>query len=402
MRIALITIEYITEPSFAGGLANYTYRLACGLRNLGHEAEVFVCGEFEESFTHDGIIVHRLQIRLFKYLRSLQRLNWRLRHDYDIYLIEHMLALRSGLKRRHRERPFDIVHYTHLLGCGALRTCLPSVVRLSSYKDLRVPFGGHTTFLLSFLDDVGLKRADAVFAPSEYVAGYVRSKLNIPVAVIRSPFIMPQEDEDASIWEQHLRARKRYGLYFGSLVEYKGVFVLSQALKTVLEEDKDMHFVFVGRELWSKREGKGASTFILGELAAFKDRVIRFDSLHHAQLFPIIRHADFVTLPSLDDNFPNTCLEAMALEKVVIGTRGRSFDEIFEDGKSGILCEPDDVASLVDAIRRAAAMSPDERQRMGRFARERIDQLVPEKTVAEHVLFYQETINRKRRPCRTT
>ena len=81
--------------------------------------------------------------------------------------------------------------------------------------------------------------------------------------------------------------------------------------------------MFVGRDL-STRAGMPASEFILQESSAFKNRVMRLDSVRHAQLFPIIRNAAFVALPSLADNFPNTCLEAMALGKVVIGTRGRS------------------------------------------------------------------------------
>ena len=44
MRIAFVTTEYISEPLFAGGLANYTYRVARALRELGHDVEVFVPG----------------------------------------------------------------------------------------------------------------------------------------------------------------------------------------------------------------------------------------------------------------------------------------------------------------------------------------------------------------------
>ena len=241
MRIALVTIEYITERNYNGGLANYTYRVARALRELGHDAEVFVPGKAEASFEHDGIAVHRLKVRNPVYLRVLQRLlRWRPRYKPwagYIDILKCIWTLRAGLKKRNREQPFDLVHYTHLLGTGALRDGLPSVVRLSSYLDLVVPFGFQfTSRFQGFLEDMALKRADAVFAPSEYVANYVRSKLRVPVTIIESPFVAPLADEDASVWEKHLRSRKPYGLYFGSLAEWKGVFVLAEALKTFLTE----------------------------------------------------------------------------------------------------------------------------------------------------------------------
>ena len=74
MRIAFVTTEYITEPLFAGGLANYTYRVARALRELGHDVEVFVPGKPEASFEHNGVAVHRLKLRNPVYLRVLQRL----------------------------------------------------------------------------------------------------------------------------------------------------------------------------------------------------------------------------------------------------------------------------------------------------------------------------------------
>jgi glycosyltransferase involved in cell wall biosynthesis len=116
----------------------------------------------------------------------------------------------------------------------------------------------------------------------------------------------------------------------------------------------------------------------------------------HAQLFPIIRDAEFVALPSLVDNFPNTCVEAMMLGKIVVGTRGRGFDQLIQDGKNGLLCEPGDIDSLARAIRQAATLSQVDKERMAKLARERIDRLAPKQVVAELLAFYEEVINRKR------
>jgi glycosyltransferase involved in cell wall biosynthesis len=271
------------------------------------------------------------------------------------------------------------------------------VVRLSSYGDLWVPFGFQfTSPFQAFIEELALKRADAVFGPSAYVGGYVESKLQIPVTIIESPFVPPSGDQDTSVWEKHVRSREPYGLYFGALAEWKGVFVLVEALKVILAEHENLHFVFVGNDL-SARDGKPASAVILQELIDFKNRVLRFEAIPHTQLFPIIRNAEFVALPSLADNFPNACLESMALGKIVVGTRGRGFDQLIEDGSNGFLCDPGDSDSLTNALRRAATLSKNDRERMERLAQDRIDRLAPEKVVIELLSFYQKVINRKRR-----
>src|ERR1051326_7456438 len=46
-----------------------------------------------------------------------------------------------------------------------------------------------------------------------------------------------------------------------------------------------------------------------------------------------------VVLPSLIDNLPNSCLEAMGLGRVVIGTKGTSFEELITDEANGFLIE---------------------------------------------------------------
>lgn len=59
MRIALVTTEYVTEPNFAGGVSNYTHKVALGLKELGHAPEVFVRSDSSEAFHHDGVRVER-------------------------------------------------------------------------------------------------------------------------------------------------------------------------------------------------------------------------------------------------------------------------------------------------------------------------------------------------------
>lgn len=110
-----------------------------------------------------------------------------------------------------------------------------------------------------------------------------------------------------------------------------------------------------------------------------------------------MRHARALVVPSLVENFPNVCLEAMALGKVVVGTRRSGLEQLIADGVSGILCDPGSPAGLLEAMERAIRLSEEQQENIGRMARERIDALRPEKTVGRLLSFYEEVIERKRR-----
>jgi glycosyltransferase involved in cell wall biosynthesis len=105
-------------------------------------------------------------------------------------------------------------------------------------------------------------------------------------------------------------------------------------------------------------------------------------------------NARAVVIPSLVENFPNVCLEAMAHRCVVVGTRGIAFDQLLIDGVSGLLCEPGSPAGLVEAVGKALRLTEAERQAMGEKAAERIRALRPEIVVEQLLDFYRTVMER--------
>ena len=75
-------------------------------------------------------------------------------------------------------------------------------------------------------------------------------------------------------------------------------------------------------------------------------------------------------MPSLSDNLPNACLEALLLNGIVIGTRGASFDEIYQDGESGYLIDIDNSVQLVETIDKVVDMPEWEKEKMRNKAKE--------------------------------
>jgi glycosyltransferase involved in cell wall biosynthesis len=77
------------------------------------------------------------------------------------------------------------------------------------------------------------------------------------------------------------------------------------------------------------------------EFAGFADR---------EKLKTWLRRASLLALPSLEDNCPMVVLEAMAAGLPVLAAKVGGVPELIEDGKTGLLCDPLDPASMGVAV----------------------------------------------------
>ncbi len=398
MRIAFVTGEYVTEGgSYDGGLANYLHRASLSLASLGHEPVVVVSSDRDETFVENGVEVHRVRTTGNAWRNWIDYFTI---HRFTMALELTFLgfALRGRLEEIHRKRPLSIVQYTHLGGLSlfALRG-IPSVIRLSSYTPLARAKGGYDGLRPSEIrqqerfERWALKRATGVFGPSRIVSAMVEKDIGRRVEIIESPFVLDASETDDGPYRTSLQG-KTYLLYFGTLSVLKGVATLAEAIPGILSRHTDLHFAFIGKER-DGYLGMPMADYVLSRAGDCRDRVLFLGKMRHEQLYPILSRALAVVLPSRLDNFPNTCLEAMAHRRVIVGTRGTSFEQLLADGESGILCEADDPASLRDAMEKAVALPEERRRAMGDKAWERIRELRPERAAAQLVSFYEKVIS---------
>jgi glycosyltransferase involved in cell wall biosynthesis len=133
------------------------------------------------------------------------------------------------------------------------------------------------------------------------------------------------------------------------------------------------------------------AAFARAECRCFVDRLILLENLPHSRLYPVIEGARLVALPSLIDNMPNSCLEAMGIGKVVIGTEGASFEELISDGVNGFLVRPNDPEALADKL--IAAWEDPRLNEMSMAAKQRMRDFAPEQTVSSLLAYYAEIAN---------
>jgi len=103
-------------------------------------------------------------------------------------------------------------------------------------------------------------------------------------------------------------------------------------------------------------------------------RIVRGIVPYTAGWFELWRRADVFVMPTRHEAFGIVYEEAAAAGLPAIGTAINAVPEIIEDGTTGLLVPPGDVAALVRALR-ALIDSADLRRRLGTAARARVRQL---------------------------
>ena len=99
-------------------------------------------------------------------------------------------------------------------------------------------------------------------------------------------------------------------------------------------------------------------------------------------------------MPSKADNFPNACIEAMALKKIVVGSCCCGFEQLIENETNGFLIEVGDHNNLLKAMIKVINLAPEKKAIIEERAYERIKELSPEKIGQQLIDFYYSVIRK--------
>lgn len=106
----------------------------------------------------------------------------------------------------------------------------------------------------------------------------------------------------------------------------------------------------------------------------------------------IITKVDCVVLPSYREGVPKTLLEAGAMAKPIITTDSIGCRDVIVDGKNGFSCKAKDTIDLADKLEKMVLLSHQERLKMGRNNRHKIETEFDERIVIEKYLLAIEEI----------
>lgn len=348
MNICLVSQEYPPETG-GGGIGTYTYYLAKGLVKKGHVVHVVSKSMDQEREYMDGNVhVYRLKVSspFWKVLISIGSFT---RIAPSLRALAHSWRVNKKLGEIIEKHSIDIIEgaeYSAELFWFSLNKRVPFIIKLHAPTFLcaKLDKARGSDRLMDLLEKITTIRADGIVSPSKSLKEIVAKEWKIePFRIEIVPNLIDVEGLGEISRKNILDAKGNYILYFGKLERRKGVHVLADALPHVFKKFPDLKCVFVGRDLGLKR-------YIINKNKKWRKNIIFTGYVDRKQLLKIISDSKLLVLPSIWENFGYTCIEAMALGKVVIASKAGGFEEIIEDGVSGFLVQPEKPRDLAKKI----------------------------------------------------
>ncbi len=391
MHIAYVTPEFVTENR-GGGLASYINNIAKIMEEYGHRVTIVLASTQNKSYIYSKNI--RVEcVNIFR-INSVQ--------PFNVYCMSRQLCAR--VNRIHKIDPIDLVQYASFMGVGLCADkSIPYVTRISSdcvcWRVLKVldyeMEDLNKRYLTEKMEYRAITKSQYIFGPSYAIANRLGLTIHRNIEVIESPYNEEHEEYDTSIYE-HLLAGKKYYLAHSSMSCLKGTHLIADVIEKTCQKDKDAFFVFAGSDhgiIYRNGKVDKAKDYILSRNIDYSDRIIFLGVLERKKLFPVIMHAEACLMPSRIDNMPNTCIEAMALGKIVIGSNGASYEQLIKDGENGFLINIDDSDMLYKKIEYINKLSKEQKNRIMLNAKETSNRFNKDNTYQNMIRYYTNVID---------
>ncbi len=381
MRIAFISYE-APPDTLIGGIGTYVGQAARALTECGHEVEVFTaspkhCGTINEG----GWLTHIVQCSLKERLHFAPLAGQRFaekhgRQPFDVLEGPEYFAEARIAKQLVPQVPLVVkLHMSRTL-IGELNgppkppeTAFRQNVCKLLRKIIRRKARNNGEFDFGALELPHLLQADEITAPSRAIAEVTARLWRLDPSrftLVPNVFSPPAELTDIAL----STVTNTVG-YIGRLEQRKGVIDLAHAIPLILKQAPDTKFVFAGASLASPIPGLKMDEYLKEIIGPAMSQVTFLGKIDHPQMHKVYRAVDITVIPSLWENFPNSCLEAMAAGRGIVGTTAGGVAEQLDSGHAGLLVSPGHPDEIASAVCRLLA-SPHLRQELGRKARTRV------------------------------
>ncbi len=413
MHIVFVTYELATKTNPSGGLASFTANIAQIFAAKGHEVTVILATSKEESVElGQGIYVENIYVRksLWNFVDRISKMVPYREKRYNEEFRRFLLFLYKGkhikkkIKKINEIRKIDIVHYCNHGAFSIFHNkSIPYVVRISGFLNIlkaadkleyKLEYKDNPLTIRERLEEYAVKKAEYVISPSELLGKISYKYIGKKVTVLESPFFLNRGNWDNRYYNEIAKGKK-YIIHYGTLSYLKGTHIVAKIAHTLLESYPDLALIIIGKS--KEINDESGSKMHIHELVEkgareYSDRVIYAGHLSREQLYPFIQNAELCLLPSRIENLSNTCIEAMAMGKIVVATNGASYEQLIDDRVSGFLCERDNPESFLQAIHEALDMDSEDKEQMISKAKERIKLLSPEVVYKKYFDHYQKVI----------
>lgn len=421
MNIWILTSQF--PPTVIGGIARYVANAADMFAHAGHRVTVVTADQVDdEQVLPSGARLLRFVPRGRTFARDIPRDTTEQNPAFPYNLLASPIALSYELAERvlayvqrdgvlpdviecqeYAALPYYLIQRRlverHLLSDVPLVLHLHSpdfcITRANRQPRHRLP-----GYWMGRMERFCLLAAEGILSPSAFLAGEVAAEapqLSGAIEVIPYPYAPLPSPETAP--------DRGDLVFFGRLEPRKGVMELVEACDHLWSRGRDFRLTLIGDDTPFGPRGMSVGEWLRQRYRRWIDAgrlVISGASLLPEALWQRLRTAWAVIVPSIWENYPNVCIEAMALGKLVIAsTSGGQAEMIGTGGDSGILFSWEKPGDCASAIEQALSLSVEQVQSIGAHARARITALTSFETVLPQRLAHFERVIADRRPRRT-
>lgn len=412
MKIWILTNE-LPQP-LCGGIARYTDEMAAALSAAGHDLTVIGAGSAAGGgVSAGGYRCHAVETREHAAGTGVvpgagdEAPNWpfnSLNRDLAIAweLSEAVAALAA------REGAPDVIEVPEYKALGVFLkqrqltdpAFLPGVaiVVMLHTPDFIVrrynqePTHTLPDYWVAQQEKASILAADAVCAPSAFIAEEIRGRLESPDLVIDicpNPLAVSHVDESG----EETTFDPEEVLFFGRLEARKGVLELLRAMEGAWRGGATTRLTLLGPSIRFPPRHQPMTTFIGRKYAHRLEsgQLLIIPGMEHGQALARLRRAAVVVIPSLWENFPYACLEAMAAGQVVLASvHGGMREVIGDDEQAGFLFSWENPGQFIEQLEKVLALDAEQRRSVGQGARQRVRRLCdPGDVVAARLATYK-------------
>lgn len=387
LRIVLVSREF--PPDHGGGIGAYAARMVPALAEAGASVHVITrrlrSGESELEPVQ-GVTLHRVEMGD----RSGES------------CLRASLVVAQKLVELVRGGGIDAIEFAEYEAMGsawlALRSLderaarVPVAVHLHSPTELNAELNGQDPASLDrwMRELIEAERrcivlADGVCAPGGFMAEWAQDRFGLD----DRPTVIPYAASGVSVIP--VSGESRIVLYAGRLEQRKGVDTLIRAWNRAGAKHPDWTLRLVGADTNTAPGGGSCREWLESLLdPALKGRTVFVGAVDGRELERERSGAALAVIPSRWENFPNTCIEAMASGLPIVASDHGGMAEMLglgamggaQEGHCGCVIAAGDDAGLADALGRWMRRDEAERREAGAAARERIGELCDPRTIA--------------------
>ncbi len=345
MRVLMLTWEY--PPDHVGGLGKHVCQLSEAMAARGTEVHVITPGKQEADSGGEGRpFVHRIM----PYGVSSP--------DFLSWVLQLNIALGERAARLAREQgDFDLVHAHDWLAAFAGRA-FKHAFRVPLVATLHATEAGRNAGIhnrqQAYISDVewwlGYEAWRAICC-SQHMKREVMGIFNIPDDKV---VVVPNgvNPEEFSIADRTLSRKafagddQRLVFFIGRLVREKGVHVLLEATRILLQQGDNVKLVIAGTGPYEEELKFIAASLGIYSHVYFTGKVSDKTRNH------LYRWADASVCPSLYEPFGIVALEAMAAGSGLVASDVGGLSEVVEHEVTGLKVPPGDAPALARAVSR--------------------------------------------------